>query len=274
MGSRLRVAAAAVVALLFAAPAARAQADDDPSAMSVEARTHLELGLAHYRAKDYEAAIREFRAGFAIDPRPELLFAMAQAERLSGDCISALSGYRMFLDSNPPEAQAAAARAAIEKCEVALGEAARRLDAGRAAQPPTAAPAGDDTGPAATQAVAADPRAGSDEIGRPWYRDPIGAGLLGAGVVSAAVGVGFYVASASDEAAAEDAATYGEYADAIDRAERRRTIAWVGLTAGAGLATGAAVYYWLRKDERRGPRRDVAFTSDGSGAAFVVTAEF
>ena len=89
-----------------------------------------------------------------------------------------------------------------------------------------------------------------DELRRPWYRDKVGASLLGAGVASAALGVGFYVASVSDEAAAESAATYGEYDDLLARAGRRRTVAWVGLAAGGALLGGAAAWYLLRDDDR------------------------
>ncbi|RMH44069.1 MAG: hypothetical protein D6689_03340 [Deltaproteobacteria bacterium] len=246
--------------------------------MDPRARAHLDRGLEHYRARDYEAAIREFRAGYAIDPRPELMFAIGQAERLSGDCASAIRAYREFLATDPPEPQAKAASAAIERCEVALGEtgwtSAEIPDRGPPAAP--ARPAGrvPAAAPAAHAAPApAAPAAAPGDDRRPWYRDPIGATLLGAGATSAAVGIGLFVSSAAERRAAADAATYGEYERHLDAAQSRRTAAWVGVGVGAGLASAAAVRYWLRRD-RGTSRRDLTVVPTASGAALVVAGTF
>ncbi len=261
MESRLRAAAVAVVvALLLSAPTARAQADGETKAMNPKAHELLVLGLTHFEAKEYEDAIRQFRAGYAVDPRPELLFAIAQAERLSGDCTSAIKAYEMFLESSPEERQAYATTTAIERCRTALGktEPEPEPEPAPALAAPKAAPA-----PAFVH--------DSDSLRAPWYKDKLGASLLAAGVVSASVGLGYYVASSSDESAAKEAATYGEYADLMDSAERRRNVAWVGLGVGAGLITGAVVRYWLRNDE---PDQGVGLSVTGDSAAVVYSANF
>jgi tetratricopeptide (TPR) repeat protein len=86
-------------------------------AIDPEAKQHLERGLAGYTAKDYAGAIKDLRLAYALDPRPEILFAWAQAERLYGRCSQASKLYDRFLKSKPSAQQAAAARTGIERCE-------------------------------------------------------------------------------------------------------------------------------------------------------------
>src|SRR5262245_14065091 len=111
------VLSALLLAPLVARPrAARAQ-DGETTPIKPEAKVRLARGLEYYKMKEFEAAIAEFEAAYAIDPRKEILFAQAQAERLSGDCASAAVLYRRFLGMDPPAVHAEAARASLEKCE-------------------------------------------------------------------------------------------------------------------------------------------------------------
>src|ERR1043165_2668234 len=87
---------------------------------NAQAKAHFDQGAVFFAAKDYEAAISAFEAGYALDPRPEILFAWAQAARLSGDCPSAIVLYERFLAGQPPARQARAARANRELCKQAL----------------------------------------------------------------------------------------------------------------------------------------------------------
>ena len=60
-----------------------------PAAMDPGAKERFDRGLAGYQAKEYAAAIRDFRLAYALDPRGEILFAWAQAERMYGRCSQA-----------------------------------------------------------------------------------------------------------------------------------------------------------------------------------------
>src|SRR5690349_14134644 len=107
--------AALALTLLVAAPALTPSAHaQSAQAMKPEAEVRFERGLEYYKLKEYEAAIQEFEAAYAIDARPEILFSMAQAERLSGDCESAVLLYHRFLDTNPPATHADAARTSLD----------------------------------------------------------------------------------------------------------------------------------------------------------------
>lgn len=253
MGSRL--AAATLVLGLLGVATARAEPNNDPQAMGVHARKHLELGLAHYHAKDYEPAIREFAAGYELDPRPEFLFAMAQAERLSGDCRSAIVLYRRFLAEDPPAQAGQAATENIERCEVAL-DSSPSLTAEPASPPPDAA------APTRGPPPAGDPRADADAA---WYRDPVGASLLAGAAASAAIGLGFWVASSDDEAAARAATSYGTYDDRLASARTKRAVALAGFGAGAALAAGAALHYLLWDPTPDAPRVGVALGEASAG---------
>jgi hypothetical protein len=82
------------------------------------ARNHFKRGEVAYAQGDYELAIREWRTAFAIDPRPLIQFALAQAfERLGKltDAVDALKQYLQTADPNDiNQADARARLAALE----------------------------------------------------------------------------------------------------------------------------------------------------------------
>src|SRR5262249_56193729 len=82
-----------------------------------EARAHLERGLQLYDRNQLDEAIAELKAGHAIDPRPEFLYALGQVHRRKGDCAEAVKYYQAFVDTSPPAHQAAMARELIDKCK-------------------------------------------------------------------------------------------------------------------------------------------------------------
>ena len=100
MSRRIAIVAAGLLAGLAAASARPATAEPRPAA----APSHLmEAGLAAYRAGEYAAAVAAFRAAYRADGRPSALFAMAQAERMTGDCRVAIADYDRFLATGPAE---------------------------------------------------------------------------------------------------------------------------------------------------------------------------
>jgi tetratricopeptide (TPR) repeat protein len=83
------------------------------------AQDHLERGLRLYDLQQYDEAIAEFRAGYAIDANPRFLYALGQALRKKGDCPAAIESYRAYLRTAPAERQAQAAEEQIARCEAA-----------------------------------------------------------------------------------------------------------------------------------------------------------
>src|SRR5215471_4875654 len=73
-----------------------------------EAKRHLEQGLRLYNVQSYDEAIVEFKAGYQIDPRPEFLYSLGQAQRMNHQCTAAIVSYEAFLRTMPPPRQESA----------------------------------------------------------------------------------------------------------------------------------------------------------------------
>ena len=103
----------ALVAVALLASAAYADPVPD------KARQLADRGRAAHEAGDYGKAIAAFQEAYVIAPSPGLLFNLAQAYRLAGDCDDAAWMYRRYLDTNPGEASRTLAEqhlGAVEKC--------------------------------------------------------------------------------------------------------------------------------------------------------------
>lgn len=70
------------------------------------ARKLFEQGQVHYSLGEYDHAIAFFREAYEISSAPALLFNLAQANRLKGECRRAVELYRHFLRLAPESAQA------------------------------------------------------------------------------------------------------------------------------------------------------------------------
>jgi hypothetical protein len=108
------VAAAALVLaiLVVAAPAARA-ADD----ATAQARSHYEMGLKLFDAREHEQALIEFSKANDIKPRPAALFMMAQCEYLLGRLKDARVHYQRYATESPNGEFAELARDRIDSIE-------------------------------------------------------------------------------------------------------------------------------------------------------------
>jgi tetratricopeptide (TPR) repeat protein len=213
-----------------ASPAPPAEAPPPAAPSPAErAQALLEVGLRHYAVQEYARAVEAFKAGYLLDARPELLYALGQAYRLGGNCKSALEAYRAFLRGGPPEAQAARARQQVAQCEAVLEREA-------ALTPPPAPPPAP---PDSAEGVAPSrPRSPA-----PWYADGVAGALAGGGLVVAAVGVVLVATGEARAGEAPDAATYGEYASAVEDADTRRGAGAVALGVGGALIVGAVIRY-------------------------------
>lgn len=266
----MRLRSLVVIVCLLCGTAAGAMAAEPPLAPA--AQGHLDRGLAHYAAHEYPEAVAEFQAGYAVEPRREFLFAWAQAARLGGDCAAAVPLYQRFLETQPALRQAAAARTGIARCEaeaVATRDPPRGTLEREAKAGVPASVESELVDPNAPAVVTAPPPV---RIERPWYLDPLGAGLLGGGVVALGAGATLYALSVASADAAASAATYARYDEEIARAEARRSYAVVALVTGACLmGAGAIRYAWFAP---RRPRPALALWLDQGGGGLVVGGAF
>ncbi|HSZ84333.1 MAG TPA: tetratricopeptide repeat protein, partial [Polyangia bacterium] len=90
------VALAAFAALAAFGPGAFAADDATP-----QARSHYEMGLKLFDARENEQALIEFQAADDLKPRPAALFMMAQCEYLLGRLKDARAHYARYATENP-----------------------------------------------------------------------------------------------------------------------------------------------------------------------------
>jgi hypothetical protein len=83
--------------VLIAALARPARADD----ATAEARSHYEMGLQLFDAREHEQALIEFSRANELKSRPAALFMMAQCQYLLGRLKEARANYQRYTDENP-----------------------------------------------------------------------------------------------------------------------------------------------------------------------------
>jgi tetratricopeptide (TPR) repeat protein len=64
---------------------------------SDQAKAAFEAGRVHYGRGEFRAAVEAFRAARALSAEPALLYDLAQAERLDGQCEEALTHYEEYV---------------------------------------------------------------------------------------------------------------------------------------------------------------------------------
>jgi tetratricopeptide (TPR) repeat protein len=97
------------------ASAVPAVADSVPN----KARKLADRGRAAHDARDYAGAIVAFTEAYALSPAPGLLFNLAQAYRLRGNCDDASLMYRRYLATGPADDARVLAEmhlATVERC--------------------------------------------------------------------------------------------------------------------------------------------------------------
>jgi tetratricopeptide (TPR) repeat protein len=241
-----------IALLVILVPMTAARAEPVGSARG-EAQMHVDRGLALYEAKEYAAAAAELETAYALGQQRDVLYALAQARRLAGDCRGAVPLYRKFLDANPPAREADLARKNVSRCDDAKSDRDAHVAAPATPSPsaPVAPAPSPPPTPAPTTAAEAPPH--SAEHAEPpksptvaWYRDVPGDVLLGAAAVGAGVSGFFYFASRSEVQTARSASRYDDAQAHAQRAERDRTVALIGGAAGGALLVSAVLRFVLR----------------------------
>jgi tetratricopeptide (TPR) repeat protein len=196
--------------------------------MHPEAAALYKRGLERFGARDYAAAVADLEAGYAIEPRREFLFAEGQAKRLAGDCKGAVALYQRFLATTPSPVQANATQIALGRCAQHLAAHPEVVVVQTPGQPLPPPPP------------------------PPWWRDPVGVGFTGAGVVGIGVGIGFIAASYAAQHDAQSSPTYDPYDQRWATAESRWQVGVGTLALGTALAAvGVTRFVLLRREHAR-----------------------
>jgi tetratricopeptide (TPR) repeat protein len=261
-------------AMSVVAPVRLARADDEllaklPKVTEPTARAHLLSGNAHYRTKEFEAALAEYKKGLQLEDAAIFLYNIGQCNRKLQRWDDAVWVYQRFLDRAKPDA------ALVERVQGFIREAQQHLDEEKRAarvRPPT------DVGPpspapmTATPTAVVPPPGGSAAPamrlvpGEPWYRDSAGWALTGAGAIGVGVGAWMLADAADLERQANDSPMEPQRVALHDRASSRRvTGAIVGLGGVALLATGIVklIVHPGDREEPIGTSWRIGITGDG-----------
>ena len=240
MGSRLPVLAAQLIVLVGGA---RVVAADTAPEL-------LEQGIAAYKAGKYDDAIVLIGKSYAIEPRPESLFALAQAERLAGKCDLAIPHYKKLIESSTELATVRAVQNNLALCVKDEPE------------PPEPKPR---PAPATTPPPKAETRVVVREV--PGGGDAFATSMFAGGALATGGAIGLYLSSQSSLDAAADASTLDGHDRLEDRGRRDRTLSMIA--AGAGVAMiGVAVVRWTIW---KPARPTVAIAPAAGGTMFVVS---
>jgi len=179
-------------------------------------------GVEQYQRREYEAAVALFKASYETDPRREFLFAWAQAERLSGDCESAIALYEKYLATAPSARQVEATEKNRTLCTEALASSVvgkKKPSVAVAPPPPDPLPP------------------------LPWEpnRRALAAGgtLLALGVCGVAAGSGLYVGA--EQSAARSGPDYAAQLQMFEGAQRMRAGSLVALSTGGALVVAGTI---------------------------------
>jgi len=209
-----------------------------------EARGHFERGQAAFAEGEYDKAITELKAAYAIEEAPILLYAWAQAERLAGDCERAIELYARFLSTAPPEAQEEKARSNIEVCGGDPDEAY--------VPPPPDDPVDE------PQDDPVEPEGPEEDDIEPAGPEILGPALLGGGGAVAVTGGILLGVGLSQGNRAVDADTQDDFVDQTDGARGLYAAGLVLIGVGAAVMVGGAVRMGLVGAKKK-QAQDVAF---------------
>ncbi|MBA3454265.1 MAG: hypothetical protein H0T42_14325 [Deltaproteobacteria bacterium] len=234
----------------FALATATAHAGEprSPEVIPQKARAIAERGRAFHDAGDYGNAIVAFKEAYVMAPSPGLLFNLAQAYRLAGNCDDASLMYRRYLNTGPsPEARliAEAHLSGTDRCMQLRGLDIRKDDhepTAGALQPP--APDG--------TPVFVQPQSGSENRG-PQKTVGIGVALAGGIALSAAAYYAYDARSASQsvEEGYAKGAKWKELEPIDQRGERSARFAKIlGVGGGVAVVGGVALYVLGKRAER------------------------
>ena len=225
MGSKLTVLAAvqlSLVGIVAAQPAGDLQ----------------KQGIDAYKAGDYTKAATLLERAYKADPKPETLFALAQAERLGGKCAKAIPHYKKLLEKTTDLSQAKLIQNNLGLCETVEKPAE---------EPPKPV----------TKTVVR-------EVNK---SDRLATAMLGGGMLAIGGSVGLFLAASGATSDAKAARTLDDHDRFLDRATRDRVLAFVAGGVGAGLVVGAIVKWKVGGEKTTA----VAIVPASDGATFAVS---
>lgn len=244
---------AAAALLLLASPTVAAP-------KGAPAKKEFERGVVAYQKGDFKVAAEALGASFKLEADIETLFAWAQAERQLENCDHAIELFTKLLGFDLPAENKKVVQGKIDECKAIIAakqpkeppppppEKPAQPEEPKVVKPPPEKPKPATRGPT------------------PWWKDPIGDGLVGLGVVGLGAG-GYFLMSAS-QAEQDSKKNIDGFADLDAKAQSRGRIGMISTIAGGVLLVGGIVRYATRGGGGTESRAVTGWvTPDGGGIA-------
>lgn len=245
MGSKLAILAAAQLSVVGIA-AAQPRKEPPPSDVFKQA-------IEAYKAGRYDEAADLLDKAYKLEPKPEILFALAQAERLGGHCDKAIVHYKQLLAQTTEIATAKAVQNNLVLCP--------------GTEPPKPEPKAEPK-PEPKQEPRIDVVPGNTKTVVVRESDPLAVGLFAGGALSGGFAIGMLLRSSSTRDDAATARTLDDANKLHDRAGRDRLIAIVAGGVGA-VAIGFAVFRLASGGKQE--TTEVAVTPTSGGSMLVLS---
>lgn len=259
----MRLSLASITLALLALPAS---ADN-----KADAKVHIDGATAAHKEGRFEDARTELEAAYALDPQPQLLYALGQVNVKLGRCEDAITYYEQFIQTKPAQAATDAANQAIVTCRVAITQAQAQKPAYEPSDAQLPPVGEDDERPLETTPPAETTPAAPTH--KPWYKDVLGLSLVGVGAASLATGVVLYMNANSRLDDVDGAPTYAEARSIVDDAHRTRAISIVFAAAG-GVLIGGGIGYYVKRHRGSGEARAVSVMPTTSGGLVTLSGRF
>lgn len=218
-----------------------------------QARTLFKKGIEEYKAKKYGEASITLLKSYELDPRPDTLFALAQAERFDGRCNDAVEHYKKLLEQTTDLPTAKAIQSNIDLCAPPK-PVEPEIKPDPPVEPVTITPPAPTT---ITKLVVRTERS----------VDKLAVVTLSAGGLALGTSVAFYLAGRANDNDSKTATTLIESNRLYERSKDQKAIAYVSAGVGVGLV-GYGVFRLIRNQPRK---TEVAAIPTTGGATFWVT---
>jgi tetratricopeptide (TPR) repeat protein len=269
----MRIALLVLLSLGIAMPAV---AQKQPSKKAqVKAKAIYDEGLRFYNIGEYQQAIARFKESYVVVPAPLLLFNIAQAYRLAGDCDQALRSYRTYLREVPKPANKDQVDKAIAICEkvVATPDPQPVEPAPVEPRPPVVASAPTDEDGGEDAEVEDDSEEPEARPGRVKRIAGIALGVTGVAIAVTGVYFGLRASSQASDIEGFDG-VWDEDWESTEKAQKRNAVLGpVLIGVGLGAIAGGAVLYIMghREAEEAAGDTEVSLAPTGDGGALVVS---
>ena len=244
---------ALIVAVLLAGSSAYA------APKGAAAKKLFDKGVAAYTKGDFPTAAAALAESYTKEKDVETLFAWAQAERKQGHCANAVELYDELLVADLPAENKQVIQGQLAECKEILAKEKPASDSrppSSESRPSTSGPEPEKPAPSAEPVAPSEPpppkpEVGSpkSEAGHPWWKDPVGGGLVIGGVVALGVGTVMLVSASSANSDRGSALSYSAYQNDTNTAHDRGTYGVIGLTVGGALVVGGVIRYATHKSD-------------------------